>query len=449
MYIIMKLMSFLMHAWLKNKGSKLLNMKIKSIVLTLFLLLCAAVAAAQAAGAPTMYSWDECQGSLRPYHAVRTAVAYPDSLQPVFINHVGRHGARFPASASNTRKLYEALEQAVEQGTITPVGRKLMAITTEVLRRAANNWGALDSLGMAEQRAIASRMYHNFKPVFTEGVLVNAISSYSPRVMMSMYSFTHQLDRMSNKMEFVTSTGRQNSALMRPFDVDRAYIDWRKDDSSAPVYNEFFDNVCPAEPIVRALGASFAYENETEKKNLSLIEYYVLAGLEAMGMSCDVGVFFTPAEYNALWSCFNLRQYLQRTATTLSMIPADIASQLLMNLITTTDAYIAGTENATVQLRFGHAETLMPLLSLMRLKGCYYMTNYFDTVARHWCDFNVVPMAANLQMILFRAKKSGKYYLRTDLNETPVALIPNTEDVYIPWEQAKAYLLRCIPLYAQ
>ncbi|MDE7426953.1 MAG: hypothetical protein K2M79_04060 [Muribaculaceae bacterium] len=424
-------------------------MKIKGFLLTLSALLCSFVVMAQAAGAPTLYSWDECQGSLRPYPTVKNAEAYPDSLQPVFINHVGRHGARFPASASNTQKLHQALESALEQGTITPVGRKLMAITTEVLRRANNNWGALDSLGMAEQRAIASRMYRNFKPVFAEGVVVNAISSYSPRVMMSMYSFTHQLDRMSNKMEFVTSTGRMNSALMRPFDVDKAYIDWRKEDESAPVYNEFFDNVCPTDPIVRALGNSYALDSESEKKNLSLIEYYVLAGLEAMGMSCDAGVFFTPAEYNALWSCFNLRQYLQRTATTLSMIPADIASQLLMNLINTTDAFIAGTESAAVQLRFGHAETLMPLLSLMRLKGCYYMTNYFDTVARHWCDFNVVPMAANLQMILFRAKKSGKYYLRTDLNETPVALIPNVEDIYIPWEQAKAYLLRCIPLYAQ
>nr|WP_289760752.1 hypothetical protein [Duncaniella muris] len=99
-------------------------------------------------------------------------------------------------------------------------------------------------------------------------------------------------------------------------------------------------------------------------------------------------------------------------------------------------------------LRFGHAETLMPLLSLMHLPGCYYMTNYFDTVGMHWRDFYVVPMASNLQMILFRAE-SGNYYLRVDLNETPVSLIPGRSIIYIPWNTAQDYLVRCLPIQMQ
>lgn len=159
--------------------------------------------------------------------------------------------------------------------------------------------------------------------------------------------------------------------------------------------------------------------------------------------------FFTKEEYNALWSCFNLRQYLQRTATTVSSVPADIASVLLQDIIATTDAFIDGTSKAVANLRFGHAETLMPLLSLMRLKGCYYMTNYFDTVALNWRDFDVVPMAANLQIILFKAERTGHYYIRVDLNEKPVPLQPGKTDLYTPWGVARDYLTRCLPLYAQ
>ncbi len=55
-------------------------------------------------------------------------------------------------------------------------------------------------------------------------------------------------------------------------------------------------------------------------------------------------------------------------------------------------------------------------------------------------------MAANLQMILFKAKGSGRYYLRVDLNEKPVSLIPNNTARYIPWQQAREYMLRCLPL---
>jgi hypothetical protein len=87
----------------------------------------------------------------------------------------------------------------------------------------------------------------------------------------------------------------------------------------------------------------------------------------------------------------------------------------------------------------------MPLLSLMRLRGCYYLTNYFDTVAQHFRDFDVVPMSANLQMILMRSDR-GRYYVRFDLNEVPIALMPNDNRIYLPWTEARDYLSRCLPL---
>ena len=125
-----------------------------------------------------------------------------------------------------------------------------------------------------------------------------------------------------------------------------------------------------------------------------------------------------------------------------------IASELLLNLITTFDEAVAGENTVGVSLRFGHAETLMPLLSLMRLKGCYYMTNYFDTVALHWRDFEVVPMAANLQMVLFRTVK-GRYCVRVELNERPVPLLPDSDELYVDWTIARDYLVRCLPLHIQ
>ena len=107
-----------------------------------------------------------------------------------------------------------------------------------------------------------------------------------------------------------------------------------------------------------------------------------------------------------------------------------------------------GENEYAVMLRFGHAETMMPLLALMRLQGCYYMTNYFDTVGLHWHDFHVVPMASNIQMILLRSD-SGRLYVRVDLNEVPTPLIPGKSTIYTPWDTAKDYMIRCLPLYLQ
>lgn len=407
-----------------------------------------AVAASAADPMATDYSMYDCEGSLTPYPTEINPAVYPDTLRPVYINHVGRHGARYPASAANCLKLQKALDRADSLGTITAIGRQLKALNDRIINTSNNQWGALDSLGMAEQRSIATRMFYNFGEIFANGATVSAISSYSPRAMMSMFSFVHQLDRMDNRILFITNTGRSNSYLMRPFDTDADYKEFRAKELWMPPYKEYFEQVCPTSAIRRVLGERFPFENDDQARDLAITEYYVIAGCRAMSIDPNASKYFTKEEYNALWSCFNLRQYLQRTATTVSSIPADIASQLVQDLISTTDSFIDGTNPAVVNLRFGHAETLMPLLSLMRLRGCYYMTNYFDTVGLHWRDFEVVPMAANLQMILFKSE-TGRYYVRVDVNEKPVPLQPNSSALYTPWGTARDYLTRILPIYAQ
>lgn len=419
-------------------------------ILSLAVILCTLGARLHAADpTSTNYTPQQCEGSLTPYPVNISSVAAPDSLEAVYINHVGRHGARYPASATHCLQLQKALRHADSLGTITPAGRQLLALTNHIITTSTGRWGALDSLGMAEQRAIASRMFENYFNVFKKGSMVSALSSYSPRAMMSMFSFVHQLDRLSNQLEFITTTGRQNSALMRPFDIDADYLAFRRDDIWKPPYQAFFEQVCPVTAITRVLGRDYPFGSTENARELALVEYYVVAGCSAMSVDVDSHTYFTPQEYNALWSCFNLRQYLQRTTTTVSSVPADIAAQLVLNLIETTDQAVAGTNPAVANLRFGHAETLMPLLSLLRLPGCYYVTNYFDTVAQHWRDFDVVPMAANLQIVLFREKKSGRYYVRFDVNEKPVTLPGANIPLYVPWGTARNYMMHCVPLYAQ
>ena len=396
----------------------------------------------------TKFSADDCQGSLKPYTAPEKEYAYPDSLAPVFINHVGRHGSRFPASATHCKQFREALENAESQGTLTNRGAELLELLEEVMEVADGQWGALDDLGVEEQRGIAARMYSRYPSLFKEK-RVEAISSYSPRCVMSMYSFTHQLTRMNNTIELTTASGRGKSILMRPFDVEMSYKDFIDLGQWKEPYQQQVDRVVPTSALARVLGENFDY-GDIDTKELAIVEYYVIAGMSAMQVQCDASRYFTNEEYNALWSCFNLRQYLQRTSSTLSAVPADIASPLLCDIIESTDSVVARKGNTLVsaKLRFGHAETLMPLLSLMRLNECYCKTNYFDTVAKNWQDFNVVPMSANLQLILFKNAK-GNFYLRIDRNEQPVAFIPGSNEIYVPWEKAREYLSNCVPMYYQ
>ena len=80
------------------------------------------ISAAGASPEVPQYSYIECEGSLMPYSQPDHPVEYPDSLEPVFINHVGRHGARYPASSANCLALRKALTTADSLGTISHLG---------------------------------------------------------------------------------------------------------------------------------------------------------------------------------------------------------------------------------------------------------------------------------------------------------------------------------------
>lgn len=394
----------------------------------------------------TSYSFQQCEGSAMPYPVPAESVTLPDSLTAVFINHVGRHGARFPSSPKNVTALIRELAKADSAKALTPAGEELLTMAKFVSETSRNRWGALDSLGMAEQRGIASRMFRNYGMLFND-TRVNAISSYSPRCVMSMYEFTHQLDRLNNHIEITTSSGRQNSPLMRPFDLDPDFIEWVKSGDWKAAYEMQFETMMPTAPARKLFKGEYAKEmTNDDARKVSYHAFKLLQGLSAMGLPSKMERYFTREEANQAWSCTNLSHYLERTASTLSTLPAEIAAPLLTDLLTTAEAAVERKQQYAVMLRFGHAETLMPLLSLMHLDGCYYLTNYFDTVALHWKDFHVVPMASNLQMILVKSK-SGKMFVRFDLNERPIPLLPGSDIIYTPWEQAREYLLRCIPLH--
>ncbi len=402
---------------------------------------------------PTMTSFSaaQCEGTHTPYPEPESITATPDSLTPVLINYVGRHGARFPSSPKNTMMLRTALERADSLKTITQQGRKLLVLTRYVEARCKGAWGALDSLGIAEIRGIATRTARTFPTLFKNGS-ITAYSSYAPRCIMSMANFTHQLSRLDNTIEVTTGSGRRFSELLRPFDTDSEYLDFIREAPWGPTLDAFDQITLPFSPLIRVLGKDYQPASPDEAHKLVMAEYSFISSLSAMSVPVNTLEYLTQQEYNALWAAANLRQYLRLSASTISSVPAEITAPLLLDIINTTQDAVnrsidkkAGKGPVGI-FRFGHAETLIPLMTLMRLPGAYYLTNYFDTVGLHWQNFVLAPMAANLRIVLFRTK-TGRHYVRIDLNEHPVSLDGDEGPIYIPWDTARERLSRFIPLH--
>ena len=134
----------------------------------------------------------QCQGSLRPYPKTTEQTAAPDSLAPVYLIHIGRHGSRFPAGPYSASTMLKALNKADSLKTLTPLGMQFKRLVENIIIRSVGRWGALDSIGMSEQRGIARRTVKRCAPLFENARMVS-IASHSPRAIMSMYSFTHEI----------------------------------------------------------------------------------------------------------------------------------------------------------------------------------------------------------------------------------------------------------------
>lgn len=406
----------------------------KSILLTLLSILAVAPWAAAEFFSPT-----QCEGTRMPYPTPDSLASVPDSLVPVMIYHVGRHGARYATSAERFLRVEAALQ--AHSADLTPMGLRLLEVTARAIEASQGRWGALDSLGIAEQRGIARRMCEAY-PQLIVGQRVTAISSHVERCVESMDVFAAELRHLQGgNGDVATSYGKQYSPLMRPFEVDSAYVVWAKEKPYSRVLNAFTVMTSPQFEMLSEYMTPMAAQSFSAKEAMELDSaiYYVVTSLASMGW--DNGGLITDDNVNALWQISNLHEYLSHTQTTVSTLPADIASTLLLNMIESIDAFILGDCTDAVQLHFGHAETLMPLLSLMRLPGCYYLTHYFDTVAAHWQTFHVVPMASNLQVLVLR-NRDAEPYVRIELNERPVEIHGQT---YLPWLKYRQYLLGLLP----
>ena len=256
-----------------------------------------------------------------------------------------------------------------------------------------------------------------------------------------MYSFLHEVVTLDHDAEITASSGPQYSPLMRFFSVNEIYQHWADtiDTDRILIAMPEFDI---AEASIAKLFAQAPQSTRRERLKCLMAEYSTLAIQSASGGDALTWrEFLSPKEMEALWALNDVRQHLLHSASAQSLIPSAIAAPLLRDIVADFDAYVANPPTAApVNLRFGHAETLMPLLALMQVPDCYY-TGPTEEVPNHWRNYDIVPMAANLQMIMARGQ-SGGYYVITLLNENPVRL-PGLP-LYAPWPQMREYLLEKI-----
>lgn len=363
------------------------------------------------------------------------SVATGDSLQPLFVNYLARHGARYLSSAKKVEGIRDILVDAGGKKQLSRQGEEFLRLLDRVNVLTAGRWGALDSIGVKEQRTLAQQMQAMFPNLLKDG-RVEGQATYVPRVVMSMYEFCHTLGALSPDLDIYTSAGKQNNAELRYFKTNPFYEkflavgDWK---SRVDDYSRTTISTAPAKRLFKK-GYTL---DEKKLRKMTQEMYGVLQSLRATGMGYPDTRWMSEDEYLACWRVENLDHFLRRTSSALSALPGEAAAPLLHSFIAYGDSALSGKNNLKAILRFGHAETLMPLFSLMAIEGCLSDSRRFSLIYEHWKDYQVVPLGANLIVVSLKAP-SGEIYAAMRLNGRWVSPLSDGK-LIARWSDLKAY----------
>ena len=115
-------------------------------------------------------------GTQTPYIYQKSRYTLPPlGYTPFFINHVGRHGARYLTGAAKITELIYLLNEAEILGALKEEGKKLKRKLLAILPIEEKEAGLLTPSGFEMEEGIASRMALHYPEVFGRKAYVTVI----------------------------------------------------------------------------------------------------------------------------------------------------------------------------------------------------------------------------------------------------------------------------------
>lgn len=376
-----------------------------------------------------------------PVQQVNTAA--PKGYKPFYISHYGRHGSRYLISGKDYTKVLAVIDKAEKAGALTALGRDVHRRLVEVCKEGAPTSGDLSPLGRLQQRGIAERMFRSFPEVFAAGDSISARSTVVPRCAMSMVAFGDRLKELNPEL----------TMLYEMSDRYMDYLNYHTDESNRFTHGEtgplaeetrkFMEENTNPDRLV----ASLFSDKDFVRKSVNSYKlmwglYWIASDMQNMETKLSFYDLFTDDELFGLWQANNYRIYAGNAnhAAGNGIVVAN-ASNLLRNIVESADEAIANPKIAAT-LRFGHDGNVIPLAAILRINDCNVALSDPAEVYRHWSDFKVVPMGANIQLVFFN-KKNGTaedVLVKFMLNEQEVAIPVVTDSFpYYRWSDVRKF----------
>ena len=395
------------------------------------------------------------EASIYPGIPFGEMAAAPEGYEPFYFSLVGRHGSRYERSEKYFTRALKVLDKANELGILTEDGKLLHKKLNEVYASQQGNDGELAPLGFEQWNDIAERAYKNFGKIFESGS-IEAKSSISLRCVFSMTSFTNAIKGKVPSIKITQHARKSDLWIIRPLANDPAFTkeekkiiaEAKKELGADEFRKEWEKNYDVSAFISKVATDPVAFvEKCCEDAPFMIARHTIISLLFGENFGHDnrelLTRLFTPKELYGLYvhqTSNWVNSSIGRGAEAVEAYQAYMRP-MIEDIINKADAAIKGENPDVANLRFTHDSYMGPLFSVMGYEGCVPQWNKDIELAT--TSFNhgtVVPMASNLQIILYRNKK-GKILVRSLINERDGYLpIKCKTAPFYPWEDFCKYV---------
>lgn len=372
----------------------------------------------------------------------------PKGFKPFYISTYARHGARTYNSNSAYELWDKILTLAHNDGKLTPEGERLYSEFEAILPMAWHRAGDLTPIGHKQHRRLAEKMYRSYPEIFKNHPVIDARSTTSHRVMLSMAEFCDELKTLDPTIRIDQFASEADRYILNPFSstnprtvpsdagaFDGSKAIWR------PEYLKLLDDHIDYKAMLGRFftDISYAYKG-AQKESMEICRWLfnIAVDVPCLTPDHDLMQFLTKDELFNFWRAENYRFYNVASRTPVfNGRNWALMECLLRNILDNAESDF---ESGDIQarLRFGHDFYLIGLCTLLDLDGWNIEESdpeKVDQVFRHYES----PMAANIQFIFYR-NKEGEILVRTELNGREVRYrIAGFSGPYYPWPAFQAF----------
>ncbi|MFE1882598.1 histidine-type phosphatase [Streptomyces diastatochromogenes] len=378
-------------------------------------------------------------GTKAPYTPERNSRTYqrpPAGYTPVFTENVSRHGSRTATDSEDGDLILALWDKAEAEGQLTREGEefgpKVRALQAAM---AKVGYGNLSGRGKQELKDTAARLQQRLPSLFgtiaANGEKIDVVSSGQGRAVDSGNVFAGALADTDPALKPLIGPTRTDKDLLYFHKAagGAAYRDYiAHDQRLADTLNSITDQPRTheaAHSVLRRIFKDAFVEQITDQVPAAQAVYNLYAIAPAMSEESPDGQGWGMERYisrsDAAWFGYlsDAEDFYEKgPGFADSDITYKMAGVLLDDFFKQVEAKRDGTSDLGAELRFTHAEEIIPLAALMDLPGSTKPTTPgepYTYADNPWRGASVSPLGANIQWDVFQ--NGNRYLVRMLYNE--------------------------------